>query len=408
MSEESQSYVVAGALLKCDKAEGSQGCYLNLKASHGVYTTDGLAQCHVGDRKVPENISTFGTCSVDGKKCVPVLPLDWLEGKQDALIDGKPGLISGCHLQCMRGEGKIVVAEDGQGESSTENQISNPNQVFGAGVFGLGTRPNGMSPLIVWKDGQIDGDATIAKVKGFDKERREINVFVAGALEPLPIIEVAELGTNKNLATDEELSSGEKKWDVFAVVAASAKIPLVGKLLKPVKEIAGKSRFAERTLDATSLAKEVAEVHLRINLRRDTVKYLEELKATGIKKKELGPAVASVLHKPTGQIYHAINDFSGAVPNLHATLDGRLIHMPKEVKELYSITKGAGSHAEVIALNKALLAHPNAKMDDFMINVIRTGTNRKKPLGMMFPRCPHCLYLTDGFKTISEVEKGAK
>ncbi|MBC6301296.1 DUF4280 domain-containing protein [Listeria booriae] len=123
MSEESQSYVVAGALLKCDKAEGSQGCYLNLKASHGVYTTDGLAQCHVGDRKVPENISTFGTCSVDGKKCVPVLPLDWLEGKQDALIDGKPGLISGCHLQCMRGEGKIVVAEDGQGEVGTEENL---------------------------------------------------------------------------------------------------------------------------------------------------------------------------------------------------------------------------------------------------------------------------------------------
>ncbi|MBC1898914.1 DUF4280 domain-containing protein [Listeria booriae] len=133
MSEESQSYVVAGALLKCDKAEGSQGCYLNLKASHGVYTTDGLAQCHVGDRKVPENISTFGTCSVDGKKCVPVLPLDWLEGKQDALIDGKPGLISGCHLQCMRGEGKIVVAEDGQQASEMgyfEKTLEAINQVL--------------------------------------------------------------------------------------------------------------------------------------------------------------------------------------------------------------------------------------------------------------------------------------
>ncbi|WP_240310309.1 DUF4280 domain-containing protein [Listeria goaensis] len=118
MNEEAQSYVVAGALLKCDNAETDQGCYLNLPMSHGVYTTEGKAQCHVGDRMVPTNISTFGMCK-DGKPCAPVLPLDWVEGKQDVLVDGKSALISGCHLQCLR-KGNIVIAEDGQGDAEVK------------------------------------------------------------------------------------------------------------------------------------------------------------------------------------------------------------------------------------------------------------------------------------------------
>ncbi|WP_026908820.1 hypothetical protein [Paucisalibacillus globulus] len=62
--------------------------------------------------------------------------------------------------------------------------------------------------------------------------------------------------------------------------------------------------------------------------------------------------------------------------------------MPKNI-DSYEFTKGAGTHAEVIALNKALKANPNACIDDFVINVIRTGQNKNKPAVMMLLRCPH-------------------
>lgn len=82
--------------------------------------------------------------------------------------------------------------------------------------------------------------------------------------------------------------------------------------------------------------------------------------------------------------------------------------MPNEIIDSYEFTKGAGSHAEVIALNEALNTNPNSSLDNLVINVIRTGQNRKKPAGMMFPICPHCAYLTDGYKIITEVSKNVK
>ncbi len=66
------------------------------------------------------------------------------------------------------------------------------------------------------------------------------------------------------------------------------------------------------------------------------------------------------------------------------------------------------SHAEVITLNKALKANPNASIDNFVINVIRTVQSKTKPAEMMYPGCSHCAYLTDEFKIITEVLKNVK
>ncbi|WP_242274643.1 YwqJ-related putative deaminase [Bacillus cereus group sp. BfR-BA-01310] len=59
-------------------------------------------------------------------------------------------------------------------------------------------------------------------------------------------------------------------------------------------------------------------------------------------------------------------------------------------------------------MNEALKANPNASLDNFVVHVIRTGQNKTKPAGMMFIRCPHCAYLTDGFEFISEVPKNVE
>ena len=147
------------------------------------------------------------------------------------------------------------------------------------------------------------------------------------------------------------------------------------------------------------------QLNERINLRGETVNELQKLKASGISNNKIGPAFAGVYDKTTSKYYYSINDFDGLLPNYHPTLQSKYDSMPKEVLESYMFTKGAGSHAEVIALNKALEANPNASLNDLIVNVIRTGQSKTKPGGMMFPRCPHCAYLTDGFEFITEVSK---
>ena len=145
------------------------------------------------------------------------------------------------------------------------------------------------------------------------------------------------------------------------------------------------------------------ELHQRINLRGETISALKKLQASGLGKNKIGPALAGVYDRTTGKYYYAINDINGDVPRLVPTLQTKYNSMSQEVIESYEFTKGAGSHAEIIALNDALKANLNATPNDFIVNVIRTGQNRTKPAGMMFPTCPHCSYLTEGFEFISEV-----
>lgn len=110
--------------------------------------------------------------------------------------------------------------------------------------------------------------------------------------------------------------------------------------------------------------------------------------------------------KTTGEYYYAINTIDGAVPELVPLLQNRFDNMPKEVFDSYShLSKGAGSHAEVLAVNEALKRNPNARIEDLTVNVIRIGINKNKPGGLMFKCCPHCSYLLKEFEVISEVSK---
>ena len=153
------------------------------------------------------------------------------------------------------------------------------------------------------------------------------------------------------------------------------------------------------------------ELHQRINLRQSTRNELDRLKASGMTKKELGPAVAGVLDKKTGKTYYGINDPSGKVPsNLHPQLRDRIENMPPAIRDGYTKTAGKGSHAEVRALNEALQNNPNAKLDDFMVHVVNTkklGPKMPQP-GMPMPRCPHCEYITGGTKFFPEVIKNGR
>lgn len=90
---------------------------------------------------------------------------------------------------------------------------------------------------------------------------------------------------------------------------------------------------------------------------------------------------------------------------LHSLIKERIDNMPPEIYSSYEKwTLGAGSHAEVYALNEALLANPTAKLEDFMVYVVRSG-KKLKPRGLPMPRCPHCEYITNGASYFPEVLK---
>ena len=86
-------------------------------------------------------------------------------------------------------------------------------------------------------------------------------------------------------------------------------------------------------------------------------------------------------------------------------ISGRIENMPQDILDSYKKTKRAGSHAEVNALNEALLARKGANIDEFMIYVISTkGLGSSIPqAGIPMPRCPHCEFITDGANYFPEV-----
>ncbi|MFE4240371.1 T7SS effector LXG polymorphic toxin [Peribacillus butanolivorans] len=147
------------------------------------------------------------------------------------------------------------------------------------------------------------------------------------------------------------------------------------------------------------------ELNHRINLRGALAQEVERLNKLGISKREMGPAIAGTFDKTTGKYYFGINNTSGKIPEkLHSLIEQRIINMPKDIKEGYTFTYGAGSHAEVYSLNQALLANPQASSSNFITHVVRSG-KKLKPAGMMMPTCPHCNYITEGFEFSSEVKK---
>lgn len=127
------------------------------------------------------------------------------------------------------------------------------------------------------------------------------------------------------------------------------------------------------------------------------------LKDIGITNKELGPAIAGAYDSNTGKIYTTINDIDGAIPReLHPLLKERIDNMPDDVFESYIKTLGAGSHAEIYAANKALLANPNANISAITIYVNRTLGSTKPVTEIPFHTCPHCRYILQGFNIISD------
>ena len=137
------------------------------------------------------------------------------------------------------------------------------------------------------------------------------------------------------------------------------------------------------------------ELNQRINLRGAVKEQYSKI----VSEPRRGPVLSGVMDKKTDKIFFGQN--RNVPVTRHSLLDSRLQAYPSNWQSIYP--KGSpGSHSEFRALNEALLARPDAAIDDFMIyNVWLKGSKRGFPI----PRCPHCESLTDGAQFIPEVLK---
>lgn len=159
MKDLQKSYIVHTAAITCSCALHES--YVVVPIGHGEFI-HGIPQLNIGDSKPNINVRSFGICKspqnpsvqanakkiadevknrpksfmekvmdVFSKKpsedigkdllaqcvgeCIPKIATEWIDGKEDVLIDGKPALLGKCKLNCLYG-GEIKLYTSGQRE----------------------------------------------------------------------------------------------------------------------------------------------------------------------------------------------------------------------------------------------------------------------------------------------------
>jgi hypothetical protein len=396
--------------------------------------------------------------------CIPNITMPWINGKEDVMVDGAPPLLETSKNMCLWG-GTISIGDNNKPKKRPNRgrvcegttKVANGGLLCWIGLGALSvagvafmvlTAPVSVPSLVVAAAvGTLaagGAGAAICLTTGasdINEGRQDIKYGMAGSNEEShnPLKETigseayynAEMiGTGLSLAAMAEVPYLAPFAATAGVGEAGAEIAMNRKLASqqksppkqnPVKTSALKLETGEvNAVEETKLAENAAtrrriggrltpeQVNNRINLRGATHDELARLKASGIGKKQLGPAVAGVYDAKTGKYYFGINDPKGNLPSkIHPLIEERIKNMPPDIRDGYIKTIRAGSHAEINALNEALLARSDARLDDFMVHVIST-----KPLGpnipaagMPMPRCPHCEYITNGVNYIPEVLK---
>lgn len=130
-------YIVRGAKMKCSK--GTHKRKINLPLGHGVYV-NGYPMMNKKDNEAEKNIKYFGICKggceegediyligedgvqlPPGKKCKVTILADWMNAKEDTLVEGEPAITINSTLVCQYG-GIIRFVTDGQNDGvDTEN-----------------------------------------------------------------------------------------------------------------------------------------------------------------------------------------------------------------------------------------------------------------------------------------------
>lgn len=161
---------------------------------------------------------------------------------------------------------------------------------------------------------------------------------------------------------------------------------------------------ALRSIAARNATPEARLLHQRTNLRgavAEEYALLTRGMSNNKIRNEVGPVLAGVMDTKTGKLYFGLNKGVGELPDNLVPVMADRIPIASEIP--YMKTHGAGTHAEIHALNDAFLARPGAQMDDFLLYTINAG-QRGSPTrwGLPVPRCPHCELITNGVQYFPE------
>ena len=127
MKGKSDSYVCSGATLKC--SFGDRNSIFRVYPDRTVFLTE-QPMANISDHTSMYNIWPFGKChtvsypstgtataAAHGKltpmPCVPGTVTEWINGKDDYIIKGKPALLKSAYCKCQWG-GIITIIDDGQ------------------------------------------------------------------------------------------------------------------------------------------------------------------------------------------------------------------------------------------------------------------------------------------------------
>lgn len=121
------SYITSGATIKCSC--GDKTAKLTVCPDRTVFLTE-KPMANISDHVSIRNIASFGKCHTTSypptgsataanhgcltpMPCVPGTMSDWLQGKSDYIIKGKPALLKSSYCKCQWG-GIITITNDGQ------------------------------------------------------------------------------------------------------------------------------------------------------------------------------------------------------------------------------------------------------------------------------------------------------
>jgi len=122
-------------------------------------------------------------------------------------------------------------------------------------------------------------------------------------------------------------------------------------------------------------------------------------------KKDVGTVAAGVIDRRTGKVFTAHNDRNGVPENMHPIISERVAEM-RDSPAHFSLS---GSHAEIHALNSALIAREasgvrviKADLGEFTIKSVWTrGESKRMSLGADAPQCGNCSRITRGTRNLS-------
>lgn len=168
------SYVTSGATMKCSC--GDKTARLTVYPDRTVFLTE-KPMANISDHVSIYNIAPFGKCrttsypptgsataanngSLTPMPCVPGTISEWLQGKGDYIIKGKPALLKSSYCKCQWG-GIITITDDGQtdtGDADLNMVASQSEEEWAAEEL----KKEGLTPEDI-----LDGIQTALDLAGF-------------------------------------------------------------------------------------------------------------------------------------------------------------------------------------------------------------------------------------------------